>query len=99
MKNLGWSIGNPRFTLLFMFIVLLLTMLPEFLQQISFMAKISLYRFFTLINHHQHREIRSHIRNKFPTVLHTSEKPFLDYVVHIISLLVQGKGAKCWFGQ
>src|SRR5271163_5063559 len=99
MRKLERSIGNLRFILRSMFTVLLPTMLRVFLQHTSFTAKISLYRFFTLINHRQRREIRSRIRNKFPTASHTSEKPFLGYVVHIISLLAQGKGGRCWFDQ
>src|SRR5271154_4177846 len=99
MRKLVYSIGNLRFILRSMFIVLLPTMLRVFLQHTSFTAKISLCRFFILINHRQRHEIRSRIRNKFPTASHTSEKPFLGYVVHIISLLAQRKGGKCWFGQ
>ena len=74
-------------------------MLLVFLRHSSFMERISLYRFFTLINHRQCREIKSRTRNKFSTASHTFEKPFLAYVVHIISLLVQGKVGRCWFGQ
>src|ERR1700685_2158031 len=99
MRKLGWLIGNLRFILRSMFIVLLLTMLREFLRHTSFTEKTSLYRFFILINLHQRRVTRSRIRNKFSTASHISEKPFLVYVVHIISLLAQRKGGRCWFGQ
>lgn len=99
MRKLGWSIGNLRFILRSMFIVRLPTMLREFLRHTSSTEKTSLYRFFTLIDLHQRRVIRSRIRNKFSTASHTSEKLFLVYGVHIISLLVQRKGGRCWFGQ